>query len=287
MLEKRTNWRNRIALLLLIALSILVLTVHFRERDQGFLHDFQRWSMNLLIPLQSGVSEVAESVSDAWQSVFEFGKLRSENRDLKQKLASLRQQLVKMNELEMENERLRKQLKSPIRLNFETISASVISKSINSWQATIVVNRGTADGVVKHMPVVTIDGLVGQVIATSKDASLVQLLIDQKSAVGVRLQSSRATAIIEGQGGRELRINYLPRETKVANGEVVLTSGFGGVYPAGIVVGTVSKTSKGTYGLYRDAWVSPAADLSSLEEVMIITNPPPTPAPFSSASGGS
>lgn len=285
MLEKRTNWRNRIALSLLIALSILILTVHFRERDQGFLHDFQKWSMNLLIPLQSGVSETAKSVSEAWQSIFEFGKLKSENRDLKQQLAFLRQQLVKMNELEMENKRLREQLNSPIRQNFETISASVISRSINSWQATIVVNRGAGDGVVKNMPVVTIDGLIGQVIATSKNASLVQLLIDQKSAVGVRLQASRATAIIEGQGGRELRINYLPRETKVTKGEVVLTSGFGGVYPAGIVVGTVSEASKGTYGLYRDVWVSPAADLSSLEEVMIITSPPPIPAPFSAAGG--
>lgn len=286
MLEKRTNWRNRIALSLLIVLSILILTVHFKEREQGFLHDFQKWSISLLSPLQSGVSEIAKSVSSVWQSISELGKLREENRSLKQELASLRQQMVKMNELEIENERLRRELKSPIRRNFESITASVISKSVSNWQATIVVNRGDEDGVVKHMPVATADGLIGQVISTSKNASLVQLLTDRKSAVGVRLQSSRATVIIEGQGGKELRINYLSREIKVAKGEVVLTSGLGGVYPPGILVGTVSKVGKGTYGLYRDVWVSPAADFSSLEEVMIIVNPPPTPAPFSTASEG-
>lgn len=271
MLERKTNWRNRIALSVLILLSITVLTIHFREREQGFFHNFQRWSMNLLVPLESGVFTLVRSVSSGFKVVTEVGRLREENRELKKEIAKLRRESVLLSELEIENKRLRRELGSPVYRDFNTVYSSVIGKSVNNWQATVVLNKGSDDGIQKNMPVATADGLVGQVISTTRNACLAQLIIDRKSAVACRIQDSRATAIIEGQGGRELRLNFLPRETKVAKGEVILTSGLGGVYPPGIVIGTVALVGKGTYGLYKDVRVSPAVDFSTLEEVFIIT----------------
>lgn len=270
MLGKKTDWRNRIAISALLLVSIAVLTVHFRESDIGILHTVQRWSMNVIVPVQSGVFKLVRSVTGSFQSVAEIGRVRDENRELKKEVSKLRRDVVLLNELELENARLRRDLNSPVNREFSTEYAAVIGKSVNNWQATAVLDKGSADGVVKNMPVATGDGLVGQVMSTTRNACLVQLIIDRKSAVACRLQSSRATAIVEGQGGSELRVNFLARETKVGKGEVVVTSGLGGVYPPGIVVGTVALIGKGTYGLYKDVRVSPAVDFSTLEEVLIV-----------------
>lgn len=214
---------------------------------------------------------MVRSVTSSFKVVTEVGRLREENRELKKEIGKLRKETVLLTELEIENKRLRRELGSPVYRNFDTIYSSVIGKSVNNWQATVVLDKGSADGIEKNMPVAMADGLVGQVISTTQDACLVQLIIDRKSAVACRMQDGRATAIVEGQGGRELRLNFLPRETKVSKGEVILTSGLGGVYPPGIVTGTVTLIGKGTYGLYKDVRVSPAVDFSTLEEVFIIT----------------
>lgn len=214
---------------------------------------------------------MVKSVTSGFTVVSEIGRLREENRELKKEIAKLRQEVVMLRELEIENKRLRKELGSPIYRDYDTVYSSVIGKSVNNWQATVVLDKGSSDGIKKNMPVANADGLVGQVISTTRDACLVQLIIDRKSAVACRMQDSRATAIVEGQGGGELRLNFLPRETKVTKGEVVLTSGLGGVYPPDIVLGTAVLIGKGTYGLYKDVRVGPAADFSTLEEVFIIT----------------
>lgn len=271
MLDRKVDWRNRIALALLILISVSVLVIHFRESDTGFLHNLQRFSVNLLSPLQAGSFSVARGVSNAWRSVTEFGSLEDENRALKKEIAELRRDTVELKELELENARLRKDIGAPVREQFTTVFATVIGKSVNSWQATVILDKGSRDEVKTKMPVATADGLVGQVMSTTSNSCLVQLIMDQKSAVGVRLQNSRATGIIEGEGENELKLNYFSKDVKVVKGEVVLSSGLGGLYPPGLVVGTVSKVGNLTNGMFQDVRVSPVVDFWTLEEVFIIT----------------
>ncbi len=271
MLERKVNWGNRIALALLILISVSVLVIHFRESDTGFLHNLQRFSVNLLSPLQAGSFSVGRGMSDAWQSVTNFGRLQEENRALKKEVAGLRQDTIDLKELELENARLRKAIGAPVREQFVTVFATVIGKSVNTWQATVILDRGSKNGITTKMAVATADGLVGQVMSTTANSCLVQLIMDQKSAVGIRLQNSRATGIIEGEGENELKLNYLAKEVKTAKNEIVISSGLGGLYPQGLVVGTVSKVGQRTDGLFQDVRVSPAVDFWTLEEVFIIT----------------
>jgi rod shape-determining protein MreC len=271
MLEKRPNWSNRIALSLLILISVAVVIVHFRENENGFLHRVQKSAMGLLTPIQSGTLSSVRFTTNLWESITQFGRLKSDNQRLTKEVAALRRQSVVSKELELENERLLKLLGAPARRDYQTLYSNVIGKSVNSWQATIILDKGMNDGVKKHMAVAMADGLVGQVISVSKTSCLVQLITDQKCAVGVRLQSNRAIAVVEGQGGKELDLTLLPREIPATKGELVLTAGIGGVYPPDIVVGTISYVVAKPQGIYQEARVSPAVDFWTLEEVFIIT----------------
>jgi rod shape-determining protein MreC len=271
MIERRNDWGSRITLGVLVLISVAVLVLHFREGENGPLHNLQRASVNMLSPLQAGSFSLARGVSDTWASVTEFAKLKEENRTLRKEIAELRQDTVSLKELDLENKRLRREIGAPVRKQFATVFANVIGKSVNTWQATVILDKGTKDGVKKAMPVATADGLVGQVMSTTADSCLVQLIMDQKSAVGIRLQDSRATGIIEGEGKDELQLNYLPKGVKTAKSEMVITSGLGGIYPADIVVGSVTRAAKDTDGLFQNVQVSPAVDFWTLEEVFIIT----------------
>lgn len=271
MLDRKVNWGNRIALALLILISISVLVIHFRESDTGFLHNLQKFSVNLLSPLQAGSFSVARGMSDVWESAVNFSRLREENRALKKEVAELRRDTVNLKEVEQENTRLREEIGAPVREQFVTVFATVIGKSVNTWQATVILDKGSNNGIRKQMPVATADGLVGQVMSTTPNSCLVQLIMDQKSAVGVRLQNSRSTGIIEGEGENELKLNYLSKEVKVSPKETVITSGLGGLYPPDLVVGTVSRVGQRIDGLFQDVRVSPAVDFWTLEEVFIVT----------------
>lgn len=271
MIERRTGWGSRIALGMLVLISVAALVIHFREDDNGFLHNLQKFSVNMLAPLQAGSFSVARGFSDTWSNITEFSKLKEDNRALKREVSELRRDTVSLKELSLENKRLRSEIGAPVRKDFTTVFATVIGKSVNTWQATVILDKGSKNGVKKQMAVATADGLVGQVMSTTANSCLVQLIMDQKSAVGVRLQNSRATGIIEGEGQEDLRLNYLAKDVKTAKGEMVLSSGLGGVYPPGLIVGTVASAGKNVNGLFQDVRVSPTVDFWTLEEVFIIT----------------
>jgi rod shape-determining protein MreC len=271
MIERRTGWGSRIALGLLVLISVAALVIHFREGDNGFLHNIQKFSVNMLAPLQAGSFSVARGFSDTWSNITEFSKLKEDNRALKREVSEHRRDTVTLKDLSLENKRLRSEIGAPVRKEFITVFATVIGKSVNTWQATVILDKGYNSGIRKQMAVATADGLVGQVMSTTASSCLVQLIMDQKSAVGVRLQNSRATGIVEGEGQENLRLNYLAKDVKTVKGEDVLTSGLGGVYPAGMIVGTVASAGKNTNGLFQDVRVSPTVDFWTLEEVFIIT----------------
>jgi rod shape-determining protein MreC len=271
MIDRRNSWTNQITLGLLVLISISVLVLHFREGPTGPLHRLQRFSVNMLAPLQSGSFSVARGFSDAWASVTEFSRLKTDNRALAKEVSELKRDTITLKELDLENKRLRSEIGAPVRQQFATVFATVIGKSVNTWQATVILDKGSSDGVKQQMPVATADGLVGQVMSTTTNSCLVQLIMDQKSAVGVRLQSSRATGIVEGEGQNQLQLNYLPKDVKTVKNEVVLSSGLGGVYPPGLVVGTIESAGKNNDGLFQDVKVSPTVDFWTLEEVFIIT----------------
>lgn len=152
------------------------------------------------------------------------------------------------------------------------LTANLIGRDTSPLLSFILLDRGSDDGVIKGMPVVTGRGLVGRVVEVSPGACKVQPVTDPASAVAARLQTSRESGIVVGQLGGGLEMQFITQQTKVEPGEIVLTSGLGGTFPAGIVLGTVSAVQQLNYEVLQNADVVPAVDLNQLEIVLIITN---------------
>lgn len=152
------------------------------------------------------------------------------------------------------------------------LPANLIGRDTSPQLSYLIFDRGSDAGVVRGMPVVTGDGLVGRVVEVSPGACKVQPVTDQTSAVTARLQNSRESGVVVGQPGGGLEMQFITQQTRVEPGDKVLTSGLGGAFPAGIVIGTVSAVQQLNYEVLQKAEVVPAVDLTRLEIVLIITN---------------
>ena len=167
---------------------------------------------------------------------------------------------------------------------FDIVTARVIGRESATWSAMIVINRGTMHGVQENMPVVTAKGLVGVVAEAGPYSSKVRLILDPRVAVGTLVQrpESRVAGIVEGNPGDPVspRMINIPKAADIAEGDTIVTSGFGGIYPKGILVGTVSKLENDEGGLLKVASIEAAVDFQKLEDVAVIVasrEAPPAP----------
>ena len=174
------------------------------------------------------------------------------------------------------------------------LTANLIGRDTSPLLSYVILDRGSDDGVIRGMPVVTGDGLVGRIVEVSPTACKVQPITDPASAIAARLQASREAGVVVGQLGGGLEMQFITQQTRLEPGEVALTSGLGGTYPPGIVIGTVSAVQRLDYEVLQQAQIEPAVDLNQLEIVLIITNftpvdlspflqPTATPIPLPSA----
>jgi rod shape-determining protein MreC len=154
------------------------------------------------------------------------------------------------------------------RAPFESVVGEVIGWDASVWFHSVTVNRGLRDGIEPNAPVIGPGGLIGRVIAVGTSASQVQLLSDRLSAVAVLLARSRARGIASGAGDL-LQLKYVSNLEDVEAGDLVVTSGIDGIYPKGLAVGRVLSVVNGS-GLFKEATLSPGADLERLEEVLIL-----------------
>jgi len=226
-----------------------------------------------IAPLVTGLSRVSDGVDHAWGFVTEIGRLRTENARLTGEVARLREENARLREGAQEAVRLRGLLgfkDQPHHL----LAARVIGRDPSHWFSTLLVDRGPADGVRRKDPVVTSDGLVGHVIETSGSWARVLLIQDPRSAVGVLVGRSRDAGVAEGQGRTVLRVKYLSRDAEIRPGDEVVTAGLGEIYPRGLPVGTVVGVSRTEGDLFQEALVRPGADLTHLEEMLILVAGP-------------
>ena len=153
------------------------------------------------------------------------------------------------------------------------VNANVIARPPTGEYRILVLDKGAKDGVRQKMAVVSPKGLVGHVVQTARYASKTLLITDANSSVPAIVQRTRANTIVKGQSSGTLKLKFLQRNEDVAFGDVVVTSGLGGIFPKGIVIGTVSRVTKEDFGVYQDAEVSPDVDLELIEEVALLGAP--------------
>lgn len=260
--------RTRLLLAALIVASLTIVTLDFRSSGPGPLDAVGKMTLQVLGPVQRGLSAIVSPIGGFLSGLTRGGSLRSEVARLERENAQLRAREQQVADIERENTRLRRQLSLKDRFNLRTIAASVTGVSPSNFERAVFIDRGTSDGLRVDMPVLGDGGLVGRVLKVSADTSVVGLIIDRQSAVAGRLTSSGETGILEGTGTGLLRFELLDPAAKVKVGDRVVTSGYDrGLYPAGLPVGTVIEAPPARTNLSRIVTVRPFVDFSSLDFV--------------------
>jgi rod shape-determining protein MreC len=263
--------RRRMAVFLGLFLFVVVLlTTQFRTSDQRAVGPLGTLVLTVLLPVQAGMVRIAESGESLWRQFTEIGRLRVENARLRAQVDALSREAAALREQAAAADRLERLLELSDAVAYQSIPARVITRDPGRWFNTLTVDRGGRHGVVRNSPVVTPDGVVGRVIEVTALASRVLLIADSRSAIGTLLQGSRAAGVVEGRGSDRLHLKYLSRTAVVKRDDRVVTSGLGGVFPRGLVVGRVVSVTREEGALLQEAEVEPAAALDRLEEVLIL-----------------
>jgi len=189
-------------------------------------------------------------------------RLTAENRQLQAELDQVR-------EIRLANERLRRLLDFEENIALPALPAQVISEDASSWFRTVAIDKGSRDGLREGLPVVVADGVVGRIIRVASAQSRVLLITDASSAAAALVQKSRTRGVCRGQG-EYLTLDFALRRENVEVGDRIVTSGTGGVFPKGLVLGSVAAVDREDYGLFQGVRVTPAVDFSRLEEVLVL-----------------
>lgn len=257
-------------LVLFVVLSLIVITMWYREGDTGPLHRLRIGVQTVAAPFSAAGEWATGPVRGLITWAGDLGVSRSQLEALRKQNSTLRTRVAELEEARLENARFRELLEIKQALEIEALGARVIGRPTNSWEGVITIDRGTEDGVKTGMPVVGPDGLLGQTDQVGPTSARVRLITDQSSGVAALVQRSRAEGIVRGSIQGQLTLEFVSRETTLRVGDVVITSGLGGVYPKGIIVGEISEMSSRSNDLYRSATVAPAGDVTRLEEVLVL-----------------
>jgi len=254
-------------MLLLIIGGVLALALG------GYLAPILKVAFTPLIGAQQWLSAKYVAIVEFFTMPRDVATLRQRNSELENKVSSLETQLIQLQEQLKEAQVLYALLDfARARPENQYVAASVIGRDPVPFLRYIQVDKGSDDGLRHGMPVVTQQGLIGRVDAVTAGAARIQLITDANVNVNVRLQTSGVDAMITGSVTGEVTLNMVPQDVVLKPGELVLTSGLGGNYPAGIVVGQVVTVRKRENDLFQTASIQPAADLTNLPAVLVITN---------------
>jgi rod shape-determining protein MreC len=238
----------------------------------GFLAPVESAASVPLNFFQQAVSGGVRRITDFSNNLADLQNLQERNADLEEALVSFQREIVELREIKADYDRLAELLRY-VQGNPDqaTVAASVIGYNTTGLLRTIIINRGSRDGVAVGMPVVSPLGLVGRVYQVSATAAQVQLLNDVNSFVNARLQTSRALGTINGTASGSLILRFVQLTDDVREGDSVVSSGIGGNFPRGILIGQVTNVRIDDTQLFKEAQVRSLVDFNRLEVVLVIT----------------
>ena len=279
---------TRLLVISLVMASLLVITVDYRGGTSGPFEVAGRALQTVVGTLQSGVSKVLQPIGSFFSGLVHIASLQAQNHRLQQEIQDLREKAQHDTSLQRLNDEFTSLYKLQQTYGLEGVAATVIGQSVNNFQWSVTINRGSGDGIKLDMPVVAGEGLVGHVVQVTSNTSVVLLVLDPDSFVDGRLSSSGVTGGVQGERNKDLQMSLVPPDTKVFPGEQVVTSGYqSGLYPPEIPIGSVSHVYIQDGGLNKLITIRPAVDFSALEIVLVVTGylapttrtPPPSPTP--------
>lgn len=267
---------NKRLIILLVSIIILVALIGFslKEREEltwpeQFMKDTTGW-------VQTLVSRPAHSIAGFFENVKDLQNTYEENKELKSRLNELAQLKADVQSLKEENDELKDILDKEESLSdYEPIQATVIGRNPDRWNDLLIINKGSTSGIERNMAIITSTGLIGKVKNSRQFTSTVQLLSSNDSTNRVSAEivgDETYYGQIEGfdREKERLLLKRIPYEAKIKEGQIVQTSGMGGVFPSQLIIGTVEEVVPDEYGLTQMAYVKPGANFYDIEHVMVV-----------------
>jgi rod shape-determining protein MreC len=265
------RYRNLTILVGVLFLQILGLAVQVkRSPDAENTRLIRIWAVEAITPFERGLVWVQNSSNNLWHNYFFLRGVRAENRRLKEQIEQMRLEQVRLTEDATQAHRLQSLLAFKEQFIAKTVAAQVIGSGGSDLSRIIYIDKGKNDGMKADLAVITAGGIVGKVLRVFPTSSQVLMINDQSSGVGAMLEKSRLQGVVRGTPNGELVMERVMSDEQVAAGETLLSSGGDQIFPKGLPLGTVSKVSPGKE-MFLNIHIKPAADLSRVEEVLVVT----------------
>ncbi len=238
--------------------------------QKGPWNPLEQIVIEVTAPLERLFQRTVAWTEDFWSNYFFLVHVRRENAALRRELDALKMENSRYREELFTHERLKGLLQFKQSLNIPAVAAQVIGLDPTGWFRSVIIDKGTRAGIKVDMPVVNASGVVGRVVSVSPHYAKILLLVDQNSAVDSLIQRSRDRGMVRGLRTEACALDYMVKTSDVREGDKVVTSGLGGVYPKGIPIGQVIHVEDAPGDLFKHITVKPAVDFSRLEEVLVI-----------------
>jgi rod shape-determining protein MreC len=243
-------------------------SLNLKNKERANL--FEKAVLTVTAPLLGVVAHANDALAAVWYDYLDLVEVRKENKQLRESVRALNGRLLESREALLANERLKKVLDLKTAQQLPSLTATVIGEDSTPWFKTVVIDRGAVDGLQEGMPVLAVDGVVGQLVKVAASSARVLLLTDHASAIAAMVQRSRARGVVKGKGDGRCIMEFTVREDDVKVGDTVVSSGIGRIFPKGIPLGEVTMVKKGEYGIFQTIEVRPFVNISRLEEVLVL-----------------
>lgn len=258
---------------IIITIIILILLVFLSNVSIEKLSYIETIATNLVMPVQNGLTYIKNKIEGNNAFFSDINNLKQENEELKKRNKELDESLRELEIIRAENKDLKEQMNLKEKYkDYEAVTASVVNRDITNYGSVIIINVGKVDGIEVEMPVIADKGLVGHVIAVDQNTSKVQTIVDSSSTVTALISTSRDAIICRGtiEDKGILKATYIPTEVTLVVGDLVETSGMGGIYPKGIQIGKIGKVINTKNVTDRYALIETTVDFDKLETVLVI-----------------
>jgi len=268
MLKLIREYRFYCTIALLVFIPILSLNTSNKAATE--FNFFDRAVVFVTAPVQSAITFTIDHVARFFQNYIFLVNVRRDFSSVVEENRKLLNTIHNFKEIEVENKRLRDLLQFQDKVEDRKITAQVIAKDVSAEFRSLRINKGSNSGIQRGMAVVTHEGIVGKILRTTPEYSDVLTMLDNLSSIDAIVQRTRARGLVEGATDFSAILRYALRTDDIEVGDVVVSSGLDGVYPKGLMLGSVIKVTKKSYGVTQDVELRPSVDFSKLEELLVI-----------------
>ncbi|HKR25962.1 MAG TPA: rod shape-determining protein MreC [Acidobacteriaceae bacterium] len=272
-----TRYRNALVLTVVLLAQVIGLAVQVRRPgqapgDKGGVRLIRAWVVGIVSPPERILHATGHGIRSVWMNYFDLVHLRQQDKQLKAQLDQLRLEEASLAEDAKQGQRLQSLLGFREKYIYKTVAAQVIGSSGTEQSHVLFIDKGSKDGIVPDMAVITPDGIVGKTRDVFEHTSQVLEISDATSGAGVLLEQTRIQGVLRGNSWGQPQIVNVSPDDRIKPGEPVVTSGGDSIYPRGLPVGTVQRVTADPDGTLVNVLIKPAANLAKLEEVLVITS---------------